>query len=147
MKRKNPSRWRYLILLVIVIAGINLGYSLVSSDTVECNSPNFHGYRLEVPPNADNVQESCRNGLNPTYQSSFTIPPEDLEAVKQDSYIKAISTWQTSVPGDSAFQSQGAQAQSLLYGIFSNGAVAAEVLIDTSNAELYKLYVRLINMD
>jgi hypothetical protein len=147
MKRKNSGGWRILVLLVVLLGGLFLGYRLVTNDTVDCNSGNFYGYRLAVPPNANDVQETCRNGLNPTYQSSFTIAPEDLEAVKQDSYIKEISTWQTSVPGDSAFNAQAAQAESVLYGIFSNGAVAAEVLIDTTNAELYKLYVRLINID
>ena len=147
MKRKTSVPWKYLILLVIVMAGISLGYELASSDAVDCSSGGFYGYRLEVPSNANNVQESCRNGLNPTYQSSFTIAPNDLDALKQNTYIKDISTWQTTVPGDSAFQSQAAQASSLLYGIFSNGSVAAEVLIDTSNAELYTLYVRLIDID
>jgi hypothetical protein len=147
MKTKNSSGWKVIIAAIILIAVAVLSYSLLTNDTVDCNSGAFQGYRLAVPANANDVHESCRNGLNPTYQSSFSITPNDLEAVKQDSYIKEISTWQTSVPGDSAFNVQAAQAKSVLYGIFSNGAVAAEVLIDTSNAELYKLYVRLVNTD
>lgn len=147
MKTKNSGGWKYILLAIVLLMAVVVGYSALTNDTVDCNSAGFYGYRLAIPQNATNVQESCRNGLNPTYQSSFTITPDDLEAVKQGSYIKDISTWQTSVPGDSAFNAQAEQAQSLLYGIFSNGAVAAEVLIDTSNSELYKLYVRLVNID
>jgi hypothetical protein len=147
MDKKNPVRWWHLIALVVLVVISVVGYGALTNDTVDCASGVFYGYRLEVPSNATNVQETCRNGLNPTYQSSFSISPSDLDAVKKEAYISAISTWQTTVPGDSAFQAQAAQAKSLLYGIFSNGAVAAEVLIDTSSAELYTLYVRLVNID
>lgn len=147
MKTKNSGSWKYIIAALVLIMVAVIGYTTLTNDAVDCNSAGFNGYRLAVPANASNVQESCRNGLNPTYQSSFTISPSDLDALKQGNYIKEISTWQTSVPDDSAFNAQAAQATSLLYGIFSNGAVAAEVLIDTSSQELYKLYVRLVNID
>ena len=144
--RRTGSRQRYIAALLALIVISVAGCSLLG-DTVDCASPNFHGYRITPPPSASNVQESCSNGINPTYRASFTMAAGDLVAFQQSTFVKDIPNWQTTAPSKSQFSQEAAQAKSLLYGTFGDGAILEEILIDTSHAQQYKVYVVLSNVD
>src|SRR5207247_1559037 len=104
-------------------------------------------YRITLPPSASNVQESCSNVINPTYHASFTMSAGDLTAFQQDSFVQKIKTWDTSAKADSTFSNEAAQAKSLKYGTYGDGAIFEEVLVDTSDPQQYKVYVNLANVD
>lgn len=144
--RQSVLQKRYIVALFIVAISV-ISCSVLGSDAVDCNSGDFHGYRIVIPLSASNLQESCSNALNATYRASFTMAAGDLNTFQQSTYLKNIKDWQTTAPSQARFSKEAAQAKLLLYGTFSDGAISEEVLIDTSNAQQYKVYVVLSNVD
>src|SRR5262249_39409164 len=128
-----------MMALLILLAISSAGCSILNSGRIDCNSSSYHGYTPVLPPSASNVKASCSDL---SYQGSFTMSASDLSTFQQSTFISNIKNWQISVPANSIFSQQAAQAKSLLYGSStSGGAIAVDVLIDTSDSQSYKTYV------
>src|SRR5262249_30056870 len=118
---------------------------LFSLDTpVSCDSDRFYGYRATLPPTAQDVRERCSNDFNPSYEASFTLPSADLSAFQNST---PITDWQASAPEHFYFDRQAQSARSVVYGTVSNGAIFEQVLVDTSDPQMYRIYIQIVNVD
>jgi hypothetical protein len=124
-----------LIILLITLSLTACGSFL--EDERDCNDSLFDGMRVAAPSSAQFSNERCAFFINPTYRATFTIDPADLQAL-QDS--TPITAWDTDVSGASIYEAEAASLSSLIVGTHGDGAYATEVLIDTTNPDLYTVY-------
>ena len=123
---------RILLALVIVSAAACGGINLMGSDPC---TPDMLAMLQTTPPLSANITyENCSMSFNPTYDLRMTIAPDDLFAFQQSTNI---TNWSTDPAAVTRFEDEAANMQSLIFGTFSNGTILQDVLIDTSNPELY----------
>ncbi len=92
--------------------------------------------RLTPPADSRVISESCATGFNPTHNIAFTIRPDQVAEVQAS---VAINEWNSAEPTD-RFGELAARADTYSYGIYSDGAVYLEMLIDTSSATRYVVH-------
>ena len=121
-------------LLAVCLSGCRV---LFGDSSASCESDMVSIVRLVPPEGAEIQEERCSTGINPTQNIRFTIPPEQLQAVKDS---VSITDWQENAPNPTGFEDEAASMSSYLYGNFGDGAIYQEMLIDTSNPERYTVY-------
>jgi hypothetical protein len=111
---------------------------LVGSENTNCDTNPAFAWKASPPPSAADLEERCAmNIVNPSYTASFSMSPDDLEAFQQSTPIRA---WTTDASAAVVFENEAAQMESFLIGTYSDGAVALEVLIDTSDPQEYRVF-------
>jgi hypothetical protein len=136
---KNATVWR--ILLCIMLSVMAAACSLFDLATDACDQETIDSLRLALPASASNVDESCVPGFAPgnaQYNATFTMSPDDLQTFQEGT---SITDWQTDATRASVLDEEAAQLQSFIFGHFGNGVILQEVLIDTSNAQQYRVQV------
>lgn len=131
------TRWALigLRLLLVIVTG---ACGLLSGGDTDCETNPAAGWRVSLPPSAANVEERCAmNIVNPSYTATFTMSPDDLATFQQSTLI---TDWRTDASAAGVFENEAAQMESLLVGSYGDGAVALEVLIDTSDPQQYRVY-------
>jgi hypothetical protein len=132
--RNQYRRWLGVVIAVVLISVT--GCQSLGGST-DCNENPAFAWRAKFPPSAANIEERCAmNIVNPSYTATFTMSPTDLVTFQQSTPITA---WETQPAEAITFKSEAERLDSLLFGKFSNGAVSMEVLIDTSDPQLYKV--------
>lgn len=113
--------------------------------SVPCDTFDAKVKITQWPASTRILREQCISGFNPTYQAELTIQPQDLMALQQQAPLNKIQQWRrqtdSQIFSDSPLQQKGKQMASLLYADFSDGAYLMEVLIDTSKAQQYMVYI------
>jgi hypothetical protein len=126
---------KQLLILFIALSLTACGSFL--SEERDCNDDLFDGMRVTAPNSAEFLEERCDFFINPTYRAAFTIDPADLQNLQVST---PITEWQDDRSAASIFEEEAANLTSLLVGTHGDGAYATEVLIDTSNPDLYTVY-------
>lgn len=110
---------------------------LFEDSAAACTSDMVSLVRIAPPEGAENISERCSTGINPTQNITFTIAPDQLEAVQES---VSISDWQQNAPDPQGFEDEAAAMSSYLYGNFGNGAIYQVMLIDTSSPDRYTVF-------
>jgi hypothetical protein len=126
-----------LVGLVTACAGLGLW------QTVEC-ADDFFGLTFTLPPSASIQQERCRTAFNPDYRVVFTIDPAELSALQA---AVPITEWRTDADGLLHFEMEAQRATERLVGVFGNGAISVEVVIDMGDSSLYTVYYQATFVD
>ena len=110
---------------------------LFDSSASACTSETVTIVRITPPQGAENVNERCSTGFNPTQSITFTITPDQLSAAQGS---VSITNWQQNALDPQGFEEEAASMSSYLYGNFGDGAIYQAMLIDTSNPDRYTVY-------
>jgi hypothetical protein len=132
------------VLKRLIVLFVVLNLSACNSGGEDCNNSRFDGLRVNPPPSAEFSSESCRAGINASYRATFTMDTTDLETL-QDS--TPITEWETDASAASVYDEEAANMESLIVGYNIDGAYETEVLIDTTNPDLYTVYYARTNID
>ena len=125
-----------LIGLAMLLVGI-AGCQLFAGNT-DCEDNPASAWRASLPPTGTNLEERCSmNIVNPSYTATFTMSPDDLEMFQRSTLI---TDRQTDASAAVIFDDEATQMDSLLVGSYGDGAVALEVVIDTSDPQQYPVY-------
>jgi hypothetical protein len=152
----NISRKKWILLIAAGITGVGMviccgglfAFSrfVAQFDDTPCDEFSYDFLKAGLPPSATVLDERCNDFLNPTYDVTFTMSPEDLAAFQQQDPVSRIDEWQTDT-SDSFFseeswqekkaelKKQGMQLESLFYGEYSDGSILMTILIDTSDSK------------
>jgi hypothetical protein len=122
-----------LVVLFASACGVLFG----GNNTEACSNEYIALARITPPEGAENVSERCSTGFNPTQTITFTIEPDQLNAVQSST---SITNWQENAPEPQGFEDEAATLTSYLYGNFGNGAIYQVTLIDTSSPDRYSIY-------
>jgi hypothetical protein len=105
-----------------------------------CDAATMQMLRLQLPPSAGDLTERCSPGVAPgnaQYTATFTLSPDDVAALQQST---SITEWGSNMSDSSTFEEEAAPMESLIFGSYGDGATIEEVLIDTTNPELYTVH-------
>src|SRR5262245_10219844 len=132
MQKQQILRWVFILLIVACSACSLLGGG--------CDADTMNMLRLQLPPSGSGLTERCSPGVGPgnaQYRPTFTISPDDVAALQQST---SITEWGSSVPDTSTFHEEAAQMESVIFGNYGDGAFIEEVLIDTTNPDVYSVH-------
>ena len=136
MSNRQRLSLHRLVTLILLVAITGCG--LIDSGNTDCETNPAAAWRASLPLSATNVQERCSmNIVNPSYTATFLMSPDDLETFQQSTLIR---DWMADASAAGVFESEAAQMESFLVGTYGDGAVALEVLIDTSDPQQYHVY-------
>lgn len=135
-------RWTVVI---VFVAGIT-GCTRLFNNRSGCTEEDFWNTMTAatLPASAQIQQEWCTSSFNPTYNVIFTMSPGDLQTFQQST---PVTTWETNAANAVSLADDAAGMSSLLFGHFGDGAIDVEILIDTSNPELYTVYYQEVFVD
>lgn len=106
-----------------------------------CDQETFDALHLPLPASVTDLNESCVPGFAPgnaQYNATFSMTPADLQTFQDNT---SITDWQTDASGASVLDEEAAQLQTFIFGHFGDGVILQEVLIDTSDAQQYRVQV------
>lgn len=126
-----------LSVCLITLFASGCGVLFGGNDAEACSNEYLALARISPPEGAENVSERCSTGFNPTQNLSFTIAPDQLEAVQSST---SITNWQENAAEPQGFEDEAASMRSYVYGNFGNGSIYQVMLIDTSNPDRYSVY-------
>jgi hypothetical protein len=133
-------RWIIVLIGTVILVGCG---SL--NPTSGCEDWDMPDMILTPPAGATLIQERCSSSFNPSYRATLTIPPADLEALQA---ATRITDWQDNIAnGVVMFTEEVARTQRYHFGTYGDGIYAEEVLIDTTNPELYTVYYHITFVD
>jgi hypothetical protein len=157
-KSKNTKRRKWIILIasIVVIACLGVvfttGYVVYIAyqldGTTPCDTFTYDFLLVSLPPSANVFDELCSESLNPTYNVTFVMSPDDLADFQQQDPVSNIAEWRSDASNSflaeeswqhirEGLQREGAQLQTLQYGEFGNGSILLYVLIDKSDEQQY----------
>jgi hypothetical protein len=154
----NTSRRKWIILIAGIVVIACLGVIFVTGYVVyigyqfagitPCDTFTYDFLLVSLPPSANVLDESCAESLNPTYNVTFVMSPDDLAPFQQQDPVSNIAEWRSDASNSflseeswqhirEGLQKEGAQLQTLQYGEFGNGSILLYVLIDESDDQQY----------
>jgi len=132
-----------VILMLLLVSSAACG--LIDLGRGDCETNPAASFPFTLPPSATDVQERCAmNFVNPSRTLTFSMSPDDLETLQQSTPIRE---WVTDASAALIFDEEAARMESLLVGNYADGAYALEVLIDTSDPQLYRVYFDIAFVD
>lgn len=134
------SHFRPAAACALLLAMVSLSAcGLLGINRSDCSRSVLLMLELDPPESVTFTEEYCSMGIvNPTYTATVTIPAVDLVAFQQSTRVES---WLPTAVSAVLLKDQAEGMKSMLFGRFSDGAISEEVLIDTSNPQLYTAYV------